>query len=346
MYLTELIKECQSKFNICSEDIRLTVGNVLENVKLLLNDPLANSSYHWSDKNLIAALNGAIKEVRRRRYDARTDVLGRYLTMNEIKADNFSVNDLIAINGDFLTALSTYSCYILCVSEGHNAERRTQAEKFLSDFTKNISDTPLFVGINRFASWANSAIREIRRRYPETLIDNQGRFVMFSEIPKTGSYQLIVVDNHGTNDVSNNNGIANPEDILSWDKKLYPKLYFKMITCQQSADHSIGIFAESTSNNVNDALAIINVKNYSDDEKFAIEPTLKSKICGEIKLYQNPTNSCQWNIYAKEKSLIIDDEKFQNCIVYYMLYGAALEINNRDLADFYLKLFNQNEGGK
>ncbi len=346
MYLTELIKECQSKFNICSEDIRLTVGNVLESIKLLLNDPLANSSNHWSDKNLITALNSAIKEVRRRRYDARTGILGHYLTMNEIKVDNFNVNDLIAINGDFLTALSNYSCYVLCISEGHNSERRTQAEKFLSDFTKSISDTPLFVGINRFSSWANSAIREVRRRYPETLIDNQGRFVMFSEISATGSYQLIVVDNHNTADINNNNGIVHPEDILSWDKELYPTLYFEIITSQQGADHSIGIFAENTSNSFNDALAIINVKNYSNDKSFAIEPTSKSKICGDIKLYQQPKNSCQWYIAVKEKPLIIDDEKFQNCMIYYMLYGAALEINNHDLANFYLKLFNQYEERK
>lgn len=344
MFLSNIIKECQSKFNICVDDIRLTVGEVLTATKLLLNDPIVNMSVHWTDKQLIGAVNVAVREIRRRRYDARTDFVGRYIQMKEINSTSFNSDDLIALNGDFLAVLSNYCCYVLCMSEGHGSKRLSQAEKFLGEFSTQITKTPLFVGINRFASWANSAVREVRRRYPETLIDEYGKFVVFDEISATGNYGYVVIDENDSGSITDNNGIIDPEDILIWDKELRPTLYFKNIAAQSGAEISFAVFDDEDLTVVADALAIINVKDYQDHKKFALEPTSKSKICGEIKFYQQPTTKSKWQIKAYEKELLIDNDKFQDEIVNYMLYAASLEINNQDLADFYLKLFNRKEG--
>ncbi|UDQ97886.1 hypothetical protein AAEX28_12955 [Lentisphaerota bacterium WC36G] len=344
MLLSNLITECQKKFNICSENVRLSIAEVLASVKTLLNDPVVNLSNHWSDENLISAMNSAVREIRRRRYDARTDIFGKYLNLKEINTTNYNSDDKIAINGDFLEIISFYCCYLLCLSEGHSSERREQAEKFLTQFSSAVNDVPLYVGMNRFAAWANSAVREIRRRYPDSLIDDHGRFIVFEEIPSTGNYAYIHIEENDSGDVVNNNGIINPENILNWNKVETSKLYFKVIEAVDDAEFTIGIFDNENDNTLNNAMSIVNVTDYQKNKLFEIQAQNDNAVHGEIKFYCAPTLLSKWHLETYEKELLVADNSYFDAIVNYMLYAASLELNDQDLANFYLNLFNQKTG--
>ncbi|UDQ96855.1 hypothetical protein AAEX28_07295 [Lentisphaerota bacterium WC36G] len=232
LLLSNLIEECKNKFSFNVAVIRHTIKDVIDAVRAKITKENLEFNFTITDKKIVAALTGAIREVRRRRFDSRTGNDGIYIPFHEIQ-NNYSKDDLIAVNGDFLKPIVTYICYCFCLSYLENGNLRELCEKLIKQFCSEVENAPLFVGDNRFIAWANSAVREVRRRYPDTLIDDSGKFIVFEEISQ--------------------------------------------------------------------------------------------------------------DFRTNEKPLVIQDDRYKNHLIYYMLYAASLELNNRDLANHYLQLFNNCE---